>query len=107
MYKKIKDKKIVDYDPEIIAWQREDKGELNTPLMFSFPKSGDNIKDKKYFAVKSYEKVLFYDKGNLINVLGGGMYELAKDARIKGTEIVWIDISFIEIPWGIWMDDRP
>jgi len=101
MYKKIKDKKIVDYDPEIIAWQREDKGELNTPLLYSFPKPGDNIKNKKYFAVKSYEKVLFYDKGTLVDVLVGGIYELTKNARIKGTEIVWIDISFIEIPWGI------
>lgn len=101
MFKKVKKEKFEDYDPEIIAWQREDKGELNTPLMFSFPKLGDNIKDKKYFAVKSYEKVLFYDKGNLVDLLGGGVYELAKSARIKGTEIVWIDVSFIEIPWGV------
>jgi len=101
LFKKVKKEKFEDYDPEIIAWQREDKGELNTPLMFSFPKPRDNIKDKKYFAVKSYEKVLFYDKGSLVDIIGGGIYELAKNARIKGTEIVWIDITFIEIPWGI------
>lgn len=101
MFKKVKKEKSEDYDPEIIAWQREDKGELNTPLLYSFPKPGDNIKNKKYFAVKSYEKVLFYNKGNLVDIIGGGIYELAKNARIKGTEIVWVDISFIEIPWGI------
>ncbi len=101
MYKEIKNKRFEDQDPKIIAWHREDRGNLNTPLMFSFPQSGDNIKHKKFFAVKDYEKVLFYNKGELIGVLGGGIYELDKKARIKGTEIVWIDTSFIEIPWGI------
>ncbi len=101
MYKEIKGKKFKDNDPEIIAWQREDKGALETPIMYSFPQLGDNIKDKKFFAVKDYEKTLFYNKGELIGVLGGGVYELDKKARIKGTEIVWIDTSFTEIPWGI------
>ncbi len=101
MFKKIKDKKFKDYDPEIIAWQRETKEGLETPLMYLFPQPGDNIKEKKFFAVKDYEKTLFYNKGELIGVLGGGVYELEKKARIKGTEIVWIDTSFTEIPWGI------
>jgi len=101
MFKKIKDKKFKDYDPEIIAWQRETKEGLETPLMYLFPQLGDNIKEKKFFAVKDYEKTLFYNKGELIGVLGGGVYELDKKARIKGTEIVWIDTSFTEIPWGI------
>lgn len=101
MFKEIKDKKFKDYDPEIIAWQRETKEGLETPLMYSYPQPGDNIKEKKFFAVKDYEKTLFYNKGELIGVLGGGIYELDKKARIKGTEIVWIDTSFTEIPWGI------
>lgn len=101
MYREIKGKKFKDNDPEIIAWQREDKGALETQIMNSFPQPGDNIKGKKFFAVKDYEKTLFYNKGALIGVLGGGIYELDKKVRIKGTEIVWIDTSFTEIPWGI------
>jgi len=101
MFKEIKGKKFKDYDPEIIAWQRESKEGLETPLLYLYPQPGDNIKEKIFFAVKDYEKTLFYNKGELIGVLGGGIYELDKKARIKGTEIVWIDTSFTEIPWGI------
>ncbi|MFX0167443.1 MAG: SPFH domain-containing protein [Candidatus Hodarchaeota archaeon] len=100
-FKEIKDKKFKDEDPEIISWQRVDGGVLGTPLLYIFPKPGEKIKDKKYFAVKDYEKALFYNQGALIGVIGGGVYELEKKARIKGTEIVWIDTSLIEIPWGI------
>lgn len=101
MFKEIKGKKFKDYDPEIIAWQRETKEGLETPLMYSYPQPGDNLKNKKYFAVKDYEKTLFYNKGELIGELGGGIYEFDKKARIKGTEIVWIDTSLLDIPWGI------
>ena len=101
MFREIKHKKFKDFDPQIIAWQRGDRGALDTPLMYIFPQRGDNIKEKKFFAVKDYEKAIFYNKGALVAVLGGGIYELDKNARIKGTEIVWIDTSFTEIPWGI------
>lgn len=100
-FKEIKGKKFKDDDPEIIAWQRDDRGNLDTSLLYSFPQLGDKIKDKKYFAVKDYERALFYNQGTLVDVLRGGIYELDKKARIKGTEIVWIDTSLIEIPWGI------
>ncbi len=101
MFREIKHKKFKDSDPQIIAWQRGDRGAFDTPLMYIFPQRGDNIKEKKFFAVKDYEKAIFYNKGALVAVLGGGIYELDKNARIKGTEIVWIDTSFTEIPWGI------
>jgi len=101
LYKEIRDKQYKDYDPEIIAWQREPKENLETALMYSFPQSENNIKSKRFFAVKDYERVLFYNKGELIGILGGGIYEIDKKARIKGTEIVWIDISLLNIPWGI------
>jgi len=101
MYKEIKGKKVVDYNPEIIAWQRGDADSKNARLLYIFPQPGDNINKKKFFAVKDYEKALFYNKGELLGVLGGGVYELEKKAKIKGTEIVWIDTSFIDIQWGI------
>lgn len=101
MYREIKDKKFKDNDPEIIAWQREVKDALKTHLIYSFPQPGDNIKNKKFFVIKDYEKTLFYNKGELIGVLSGGVYELDKKARKKGTEIVWFDTSITEIQWGI------
>lgn len=101
MYKKIKEKEIIDYNPEIIAWQRTEMDSKNASLLYIFPQPGDNIKKKKLFVVKDYEKALFYNKGELIGLLGGGVYELEKKAKIKGTEIVWIDTSFIDIQWGI------
>ncbi|MHA1458452.1 MAG: SPFH domain-containing protein [Promethearchaeota archaeon] len=101
MYKEWKGKVVVDVNPEIISWQRGDTGSKNDRILYIFPQPGDNIKDKKFFAVKDYEKALFYNKGELVGVLGGGVYELEKKAKIKGTEIVWIDTSFIDIQWGI------
>lgn len=101
MYKEIKNMKTKDFDPKIISWQREEKSSLDTPLMNAYPQPGDNIKEKKFFAVKDYEKALFYNKGVLVDVLGGGVYEIDKRAKVKGTEIVWIDTSFVEIQWGI------
>ena len=98
---KVPEKKIKDDDPEVISWQRVNIGGVESPLMYIYPQSGETIKDKKFFAVKDYERALFYDKGSLIGELKGGIYELDKKARVKGTEIVWIDTSLNEIPWGI------
>ncbi|MFO8019566.1 MAG: SPFH domain-containing protein [Promethearchaeia archaeon] len=99
------DKQYKDQDPEIVAWNREGSGSgsdsLDAPLMYSFPRQEESMKDKKYFAVKDYEQALFYNKGELIDVLEGGVYELEKEARIKGTEIVWMDTSMMSIPWGV------
>lgn len=100
-FKKAINKKIDDKDPEIIAWERIDNDGFDYQLMHSFPSVGDNIKKKKFFAVKDYERALFFNKGQLVGVLKGGIYKIEKKARVKGTQIVWIDSSLIEIPWGI------
>ncbi|MFX1366710.1 MAG: SPFH domain-containing protein [Promethearchaeota archaeon] len=100
MYSKLNDKKYKDSDPKIISWQKKDMGN-ETPLMYIYPQPGDNIKKINYFVVKDYEKALFYSKGKLMGVLGGGVYEIDKKAKIKGTEIVWIDNSVLEIQWGV------
>ncbi|TXT58620.1 MAG: hypothetical protein BAJALOKI1v1_1600001 [Promethearchaeota archaeon] len=96
-----KDNRRPDYDPEIVAWEREERDNLQAPLMYKFPSQGENIKEKRFFIVKDYERALFYNKGELIGVLKGGMYELKEEGRIKGTEIVWIDTSLLNIPWEI------
>lgn len=101
MYKKIEDMHFKDRDPNVIAWQKDTRGELESPILYSFPQPESNIKKIKYFAVRDYEKVLFYNKGTLIGDISSGIYELSKDAKIKGTQIVWVDIAKIQIPWGI------
>jgi len=101
MYREVKGKFVKDLDPEIIAWGREDIKGPNQPLIYIYPQPGDDIKKKKFFAVKDYEKAIFYDKGELVGVLGGGLYELEKKAKIKGTEIVWVDTSLLTIQWGV------
>ena len=45
MFKKVKEKGIKDYDPQTIAWIREDRGELETPLLFRFPAANEKIKN--------------------------------------------------------------
>ncbi len=100
MFKKLSDKKYKDLDPKIISWQKKSMGN-ETPLLYIYPQLGDNIKKISCFAVKDYEKALFYSKGKLMGELGGGVYEIDKKARIKGTEIVWIDTSLLEIRWGV------
>ncbi|TFF97432.1 MAG: hypothetical protein EU547_04310 [Promethearchaeota archaeon] len=100
MFRKTKDKEYEDFDPTIISWNREDRGK-NTNIMYIYPQLGEDFDKIKYFAVKAYERALFYDKGELIGILEGGVYELDKKAKTKGTEIVWIDISINEINWGI------
>ncbi len=94
------DRSYKQQDPEIIAWDRTDKGS-NMEIIHIFPQFNDTMKDKKYFAIKDYENGLFYNKGELIGVLSGGVYILEKEARIKGTEIVWIDTSINDLKWGI------
>lgn len=101
MYREVKDRKAKDYNPDTISWQREGKDDFTTPLIHIYPQPGDKIQNKKYFVVKDYEKVLFYNKGTLIDIAGGGIYEIDRSARTKGTEIVWVDTSFLDIPWGI------
>ena len=101
MYREIKEKEIKEVDPEVIAWDRDNKGYIESEIMYSFPQSGENIKEKKFFVVKDYEKALFYNKGELVGILDGGFYKIDKKARMKGTEIVYIDISLLEVPWGI------
>ncbi|OLS12731.1 MAG: hypothetical protein RBG13Loki_3653 [Promethearchaeota archaeon CR_4] len=92
---------MTNQDSEIIAWSRDGENESNPLIMYIFPKTGDNIKQKRYFAVKDYEKALFYDRGQLCGEFAGGVYTLNKESRVKGTEIIWFNTAMIPIPWGI------
>lgn len=101
MYREIKEKKFEPHKSDMISWEREDKPGVVNEIIHIYPQPKDDIKKKKYFIVKDYEKVLFYNKAELVDVLGGGVYELDKKDKMKGLELVWIDTSFIKIQWGI------
>jgi membrane protease subunit (stomatin/prohibitin family) len=101
MYREIEADKLKPHKPEMISWIREDKGGAVNEIIHIYPQPGDDIKKKKYFIVKDYEKVLFYNKAELVDILGGGVYELNKKDKLQGLELVWVDTSFIKIQWGI------
>lgn len=89
-----------DVDPDIVSWCRDCAPDMDAEIMHIYPKSTDNIKKVRYFAVKDYERALYYPQGEFVGELGGGIYEIEKEAQIKGTEIIWFDTSINEISWG-------
>jgi len=101
MYREIDMQKNKTHKSDMISWKREDKGGPENEILYVYPQPGDDIKKKKYFIVKDYEKVLFYNKAELVDILGGGVYELNKKDKMKGLELVWVDTSFTKIQWGI------
>ena len=101
MYRKIDEQKYKPHKSNMISWKREDRGGAMNKIIYKYPQPGDDIKKKKYFIVKDYEKVLFYNKAELVDILSGGVYELNKKDKMKGLELVWVDTSFIKIQWGI------
>lgn len=102
MFKKASKNKWKAGDPEIAAWERGPVADtMARPLVRLFPRPEENVKDAKFFAVKDYEKALFYNKGALVGEIGGGIYEIEQGSRVKGTEIAWVDTSLVEVPWGI------
>jgi len=86
MYREIEADKLKPHKPEMISWIREDKGEAVNEIIHIYPQPGDDIKKKKYFIVKDYEKVLFYNKAELVDILGGGVYELNKKDKLQGLD---------------------
>src|SRR5271157_3602204 len=94
------DHKVKEEDPVVVAWVRNNAPGLDVHIMHLFPKSTDNIKKVRFFAVKDYEKALFYKNGEFMGEVRGGIYEIEKQAQTKGTEIVWFDTSINEMPWG-------
>src|SRR5271157_1311785 len=93
------DHKVKEEDPVVVAWVRNNAPGLDVHIMHLFPKSTDNIKKVRFFAVKDYEKALFYKNGEFVGEVRGGIYEIEKQAQTKGTEIVWFDTSINEMPW--------
>lgn len=98
---KNQEKKLKENDDDIISWERNELGHDQEDLIHVYPSPGDNIKKKKYFAVKDYEKALFYNKGELVGIIEGGIFEIDKTAKVKGTEIIWIDTAIKPIHWGV------
>lgn len=107
LFRKIGDK-LEDWGikgKNLLLWDQESIDDDTRSLIFSIPSSEAgkekyDIRDVKNFAVRDYERVLLLDKGSLTDVLSGGVYELDKSARVKGTQIIYIDTGNLKIPWG-------
>ncbi|MBD3190083.1 MAG: hypothetical protein GF308_05545 [Candidatus Heimdallarchaeota archaeon] len=107
LFRKIGDK-LEDWGVKgknLLIWEKGSIDDESRSLIFSIPgpEAGAekyDIRDIKNFAVRDYERVLLLDKGSLTDVLSGGVYELDKSARVKGTRIIYIDTGNLKIPWG-------
>jgi len=95
MYKKTEFKDYKEFDPDYIVWEKTYGKSTDKPIVYDFPKTNGDFKQKKYFIVKEDEKALFYRKAKLISA------ELSKKRKNIEFKIIWIDISIINIDWGI------
>ncbi|MHA1251409.1 MAG: SPFH domain-containing protein [Candidatus Helarchaeota archaeon] len=109
---KIMNKKIGISKDKIVSWRHEtfndvdiNEKHLRRKITWKIPDINNprysNIKKIDYFSVKDYESAVFLNKGEIIDILKGGLYQLVKSAKVEGTEIVWIDSREIQLPFGI------
>lgn len=67
----------------------------------AIPTTPEKMEKAYGFVVMEYEKAIFLQKGQFIDECESGYYQLEKDARVPGTEIVWIDTREMKVKWGI------
>ena len=84
-----------------IEWIRDHSKETPLSLINRFPQKGDKISKIKAFAVKEHERAILLKNGEFVSELESGTYQLDKNSRKAGTEIIWIDTTLHNIPWGI------
>ena len=60
----------------------------------------DNFHKIDGFIVKDPENVILLQSGTLVGVAGSGIYELDKDAKKPGSEIIWVSKREFIIKWG-------
>lgn len=60
----------------------------------------DNFRKKDGFLVKDLENVILLQSGSLAGVAGSGVYELKKDAKTPGSEIIWVSKREFIVKWG-------
>ena len=89
------------HQSNIVEWIRTDLSGMNKPLIKRYPQIGEKISKIKGFAVKEHEKAILLKNGEFISEMESGTYELDKQTRKPGTEIIWIDTTMHDFPWGI------
>ena len=89
-------------DCNIVQWIRKiADNSMDTQIIYRFPTKKQTTAKTKGFAVKEHERAILLKNGELISEMESGTYELDKQARKPGTEIVWIATNLFSIPWGI------
>lgn len=102
LFRKIGEKLIGKED--VVIWDRNENPDNNPErgLVYRIPNAKLNdMRRIERFGARDYERVLFFRNGQLQGVLEGGVYELDKEARNPATEIVWVDIGILQVPWGV------
>lgn len=101
IFRKIGEKLVGTED--LVIWDRSEAED--TPqrgLVYRVPNAEiSDMRRVEKFGCRDYERLLLYQSGQLMSVLEGGVYELEKDHRNKATELVWVDVGIVEIPWGV------
>lgn len=102
MFKKI-GKAIKGADNKTVIWQRrETEEEPRRALVHKVPNETiPSFEKVGQIGVRQYEKALYLRSGQLQDVLGGGLYEVDKEARNPATEVIWVDTGVVEMPWGV------
>jgi membrane protease subunit (stomatin/prohibitin family) len=109
MFKKIKRNLLNKSANQVLSWNREaeadDSDSFDIPLIYRISNMSKNLDRYEYFLVNDYERALFYNQGELHGgVLTGGLYQLKPEAKKKGSEIIWFDVSLIKLKWGFPME---
>jgi len=60
----------------------------------------ENFRKIDGFIVKDPENAILLQSGTLVGVAGSGIYELDKDAKKPGSEIIWVTKREFVIKWG-------
>ena len=84
-----------------VSWDREITQGLETPLIKRFPNSVETLSNTKAFCVKEHERAILLRLGEFVSEMESGTYELDKQSRKPGTEVIWIDTTIHQMPWGI------
>ncbi|MHA1674695.1 MAG: SPFH domain-containing protein [Promethearchaeota archaeon] len=83
------------------SWERDITQGMETSLIKRFPNSVETLSNTKAFCVKEHERAILLRLGEFVSEMESGTYELDKQARKPGTEVIWIDTTIHQMPWGL------
>ncbi len=104
MNKKSNKGKKIPQSQSVISWnhdQIELLDILQRPLLKKFPEMGRTLSKSVSFVVKEHEHAILLKNGEFVSEMPSGTYELDKESRKIGTEIIYFETAIQNIPWGI------